>query len=49
LSERSQLSGGAAPDRFMVQLAMQQNDESGSPVTRDERVTDEQYAGGRSA
>src|SRR5213078_66324 len=25
---------GAAPDRFMVHIAMQQNDESGSPVMR---------------
>ena len=25
---------GAAPNRFMVHLAMQQNDESGSPVTK---------------
>jgi hypothetical protein len=49
LSERSRLSGGASPDRFMVQLAMQQNDESGSPATWDKRVTDEQYVGGRSA
>jgi len=24
---------GAAPDRFMVHIAMQQNDKSGSPVT----------------
>ena len=34
---------GAAPSRFMVHIAMQQNDESGSPVTWDEHVTDEQY------
>ena len=34
---------GAAPDRFMVHIAMQQNDESGSPVTWGEHVTDEQY------
>ena len=40
---------GAAPDRFMVHIAMQQNDESGSPVTWGEHVTDEQYGGGRSA
>jgi hypothetical protein len=40
---------GAAPNRFMVHIAMQQNDESGSPVTWGEHVTDEQYAGGRSA
>jgi hypothetical protein len=35
---------GAAPDRFMVHVAMQQNDESGSPVTWGEHVSDEQYA-----
>ena len=35
---------GAAPNRFMVHIAMQQNDESGSPVTWGEHVTDEQYA-----
>ena len=34
---------GAAPDRFMVHIAMQQNDETGSPVTWGEHVTDEQY------
>ena len=35
---------GAAPNRFMVHIAMQQTDESGSPVTWGEHVTDEQYA-----
>jgi quercetin dioxygenase-like cupin family protein len=35
---------GAAPDRFMVHIGMQQNDENGVPVTWDEHVTDEQYA-----
>ena len=40
---------GAAPSRFMVHIAMQQNDDSGSPVTWGEHVTDEEYAGGRSA
>jgi quercetin dioxygenase-like cupin family protein len=35
---------GAAPSRFMVHLAMQQADESGSVVTWGEHVTDEQYA-----
>ena len=40
---------GAAHDRFMAHIAMQQNDESGSPVTWGEHVTDEQYAGGQSA
>jgi quercetin dioxygenase-like cupin family protein len=34
---------GAAPSRFMVHIAMQQNDESGNPVTWGEHVTDEQY------
>jgi len=34
---------GAAPNRFMAHIAMQQNDESGSPVTWGEHVTDEQY------
>ena len=37
---------GAAPNRFMAHIAMQQNDDSGSPVTWGEHVTDEQYAGG---
>jgi quercetin dioxygenase-like cupin family protein len=36
---------GAAPNRFMVHVAMQQNDESGSPVTWGRHVTDEEYAG----
>ena len=40
---------GAAPNRFMVHIAMQQNDETGSPVIWGEHVTDEQYGGGRSA
>jgi quercetin dioxygenase-like cupin family protein len=34
---------GAAPDRFMVHLAMQEVDDSGSPVTWGEQVTDEEY------
>ena len=34
---------GAAPSRFMVHIAMQQVDETGSPVTWGEHVTDEQY------
>lgn len=34
---------GAAPDRFMTHLAMQMADESGSPVTWGEHVTDEEY------
>ena len=36
---------GAAPNRFMVHIAIQQNDESGSPVTWGEHVSDEQYRG----
>ena len=36
---------GAAPNRFMAHIAMQQNDESGSPVTWGEHVSDDQYAG----
>jgi hypothetical protein len=35
---------GATPNRFMTHIAMQQNDESGSPVTWGEQVSDEQYA-----
>jgi quercetin dioxygenase-like cupin family protein len=35
---------GAAPGRFMVHVAMQQHDESGSPATWGDHVTDEQYA-----
>jgi quercetin dioxygenase-like cupin family protein len=34
---------GAAPNRFMVHTAMQESDDSGSPVTWGEHVTDEQY------
>jgi quercetin dioxygenase-like cupin family protein len=34
---------GAAPDRFMTHLAMQLADESGSPVTWGDHVTDEEY------
>ena len=34
---------GAAPDRFMVHIAIQQADESGSPVTWGRHVTDEEY------
>ena len=36
---------GAAPHRVMVHIAMQRNDESGSPVTWGEHVTDTQYRG----
>ena len=34
---------GAAPNRFMLHTAMQEADDSGSPVTWGEHVTDEQY------
>lgn len=40
---------GAAPNRFMVHIAMQQNDDSGSPVTWGRPVTDEEYAAGAGA
>ena len=35
---------GAAANRFMTHLAMQEADESGSPVTWGEHVTDDEYA-----
>jgi quercetin dioxygenase-like cupin family protein len=35
---------GASPNRLMVHIAMHQNDDSGSPVTWGDHVTDEQYA-----
>ena len=35
---------GATRDRFMVHMAMQEADETGSPVTWGEHVTDEEYA-----
>jgi quercetin dioxygenase-like cupin family protein len=34
---------GATPDRFMTHLAIQESDESGSPVAWGEHVTDEEY------
>ena len=34
---------GAAPDRFMTHLAMQQVDDQGNPVIWGEHVTDEEY------
>ena len=34
---------GATPDRVMAYLAMQEADDSGSPVTWGEPVTDEEY------
>jgi quercetin dioxygenase-like cupin family protein len=39
---------GAAPDRFMTHLAIQEADESGSPVTWGEHVGDAEYEGDRS-
>jgi quercetin dioxygenase-like cupin family protein len=38
---------GAAPDRFMVHVAMQQADDSGRPVSWGEHVTDEEYGSTR--
>jgi quercetin dioxygenase-like cupin family protein len=38
---------GAAPERFMAHLAMQQVDEQGSAVTWGEHVTDEEYGAAR--
>jgi quercetin dioxygenase-like cupin family protein len=35
---------GAAPTRFMTHLAIQEADDSGSPVTWGTHVTDEQYS-----
>jgi quercetin dioxygenase-like cupin family protein len=43
---------GAAPNRFLVHIAMHQNDETGKggrAVSWGEHVTDEQYGAGRSA
>ena len=37
---------GAALDRFMVHLAMQEMDDSGSVVSWGRHVTDDEYAGG---
>jgi quercetin dioxygenase-like cupin family protein len=37
---------GAAPTRFMTHVAIQQADETGSPVTWGEHVSDEQYGQG---
>lgn len=34
---------GAAPDRFMVHIAIQQADDTGSPVTWGRHVTDAEY------
>jgi quercetin dioxygenase-like cupin family protein len=38
---------GAAPDRFMTHLALQEADGSGSPVTWGAHVSDEQYGAER--
>ncbi len=35
---------GAGPDRFMAHIAIQETDESGSPVNWGRHVTDEEYA-----
>jgi quercetin dioxygenase-like cupin family protein len=35
---------GAAPDRFMTHLAMQEVDDQGSPVTWGDHVTDAEYS-----
>jgi quercetin dioxygenase-like cupin family protein len=35
---------GAAPDRFMTHMAMQEVDDEGSAVTWGEHVTDEEYS-----
>ena len=35
---------GAAPNRFMTHVAIQEADDSGSPVTWGRHVTDEEYA-----
>jgi quercetin dioxygenase-like cupin family protein len=38
---------GAAPNRLMTHVAIQEADEGGSPVSWGEHVTDEEYAAGR--
>jgi quercetin dioxygenase-like cupin family protein len=38
---------GAAPDRFMVHLAIQEVEESGNPAAWGELVTDAEYNGER--
>jgi quercetin dioxygenase-like cupin family protein len=40
---------GATPDRFMVHVAIQEADDSGSPVTWGEHVTDEEYNAARAS
>jgi quercetin dioxygenase-like cupin family protein len=39
---------GAAPNRFMIHIAMQEADASGSPVSWGRHVTDEEYHGAAS-
>src|SRR3954453_22948259 len=39
---------GAAADRFMVHVAMQEADDSGSPVVWGEHVTDDEYSAAES-
>jgi quercetin dioxygenase-like cupin family protein len=40
---------GAAPDRFMVHIAMQEADETGSAVTWGRHLTDEEYGAPRAS
>jgi quercetin dioxygenase-like cupin family protein len=40
---------GAAPNRFMAHVAIQEADDNGSAVTWAEHVTDEEYGGGGQA
>ena len=40
---------GAAPDRFMTHTAIQEVDESGSPASWGEHVTDEEYGAARAS
>jgi quercetin dioxygenase-like cupin family protein len=40
---------GAAPDRFMTHLALQQVDDQGSAVTWGRHVTDEEYSAARAS
>ena len=40
---------GAAPDRFMAHLAIQETDDSGSAVTWGEHVTDDEYGAPRAS
>lgn len=40
---------GAAPDRFMTHIAIQEADESGSPVSWGRHVTDEEYGAARAS